>query len=50
MLYIKKELRDLTQTCAKKSLINVNIDSNKVSISEHWESHKANYFDTLLKR
>lgn len=50
MLDIKKELRDLNTTFANKSLINVNIDGNNVSISEQRHKQKINYYDTLLKR
>lgn len=49
MLDIKKELRDLNKTFADKSLLNVNIDGNRVSISEQRESLKIDYYNTLLK-
>lgn len=47
---LENEMREMRKTFASKSLIQVNIDGNAVSISEQWESHKATYYDTLFKQ
>ncbi|MCF2487459.1 tape measure protein [Dyadobacter sp. CY347] len=47
---VERKLDELNKTFASKSLIQVNIDGNAVSISEQWESHKATYYDTLFKQ
>ncbi|WP_026630050.1 tape measure protein [Dyadobacter alkalitolerans] len=47
---VERKLDQLNNTFANKSLLQVNIDGNAVSISEQWESHKATYYDTLFKQ
>lgn len=47
---VESKLDELNQTFAKKSLVKINVDGNKISISELWESHKITYYDTLFNK
>jgi tape measure domain-containing protein len=47
---LETEIREMRKVFEKKSLLNVNIDGNAVSISEQWEQHKVNYYDTIFKK
>jgi tape measure domain-containing protein len=47
---VEEKLDKLNKTFASKSLINVNIDANNVTVSEQWENHKANYYNALFNK
>jgi len=47
---VEQKLDRLNKTLQEKSLLNVNIDANNVTISEQWNNHKANYYDTIFNK
>jgi tape measure domain-containing protein len=47
---LEKEIREMRNVFASKSLVKINIDGNAVKISEEWAQHKATYYDTLFNQ